>query len=67
MELRGSIRTIISSSFEAIFRGIFAISPLGLLFLLPQDPPDFALVLVCIFTFLTITKYYIGLIKEVKK
>ena len=67
IELGGSIKIIISSSFEAIFRGILAISPLGLLILLSSDVPDFALVLVFIFTFLTITKYYIGLIKQVKK
>jgi O-antigen/teichoic acid export membrane protein len=65
-ELKGSFRTIISCLFTALFKGLFAISPLALLFVLPQNISDLALVLVCTLTFLSITKYYIGLIKEGK-
>lgn len=67
VELRGSIKIFISSFFKAIFKGIFAISPLSLLYFLPQNAPGFAIVVVCIFAFLTIAKYYYSLIKEVKK
>lgn len=65
--LRGDIKKLLSSSFTAMIRGVFAIFPLGLLFLLPQDAPYFVTVLICIFTFLTITRHYISLIMEVKR
>lgn len=66
LELKGDFRLIMTSFLAATFKGIYVIFPLGLLAVLPKNTPDLLLATICIVGFLSIIKYYMGLLSGEK-